>query len=151
MKVYGLSAIKNEYLFKPEISGMEQKQPLRFENGGCNSGVYACWEFVCPYAKIPSQLPCRISRFHQNSDNDFFWLYLSKKVVYDVTYYFVKANLLRGQMNRLAHFPKNTRKLKCSFFFCFYFFIFSFFSFPVSLLSCFGFFLFIFVLSSGLC
>ncbi|EMV27271.1 putative membrane protein, partial [Escherichia coli MP021017.12] len=33
------------------------------------------------------------------------------------------------------HLPKNTRKSKCSFFFCFYFFIFSFFSFPVSLLS----------------
>ena len=42
-------------------------------------------------------------------DNDFFWLYLSKKVVYDVTYYFVRINLLRGKMSRLAHLPKNRK------------------------------------------
>nr|BAH79219.1 predicted protein [Escherichia coli O157:H7] len=52
---------------------------------------------------------------------------------------------MRGQMNRLAHLPKNTRKSKCSFFFCFLFFYFLFFfSFRFSSFSGFGFFLFYF-------
>ena len=82
-------------------------------------------------------------------NNDFFWLYLSKKTEYYVTYYFLSVNLLCGQTNKLAYHPKNMRKFKYSFFF--YFFIFSFLLFPVLFFSGFGFFLFIFILSSGLC
>ena len=84
-------------------------------------------------------------------NNDFFWLYLSKKAEYYVTYYFLSENLLCGQTNKLAYHPKNMRRFKYSFFFWFLFFIFSFLLFPVLFFSGFGFSLFIFILSSGLC
>lgn len=65
-------------------------------------------------------------------NNDFFWLYLSKKAEYYVTYYFLNENLLCGQTNKLAYHPKNMRRFKYSFFFGFYFSFSLFFSFRFS-------------------
>lgn len=65
-------------------------------------------------------------------NNDFFWLYLSKKAEYYVTYYFLSENLLCGQTNKLAYHPKNMRRFKYSFFFGFYFSFSLFFSFRFS-------------------
>ena len=65
-------------------------------------------------------------------NNDFFWLYLSKKEEYYVTYYFLSENLLCGQTNKLAYHPKNMRRFKYSFFFGFYFSFSLFFSFRFS-------------------